>query len=62
VAEEKKEKKLSSAHTTIGNKKTDEPIHDISEKDDEEWRKIVRDTIGEKRVQELEVLFGIRSE
>jgi len=47
-------KKLISAHTVIDGEMTDAPIHDISEEDDEHYRRVMRKVVGEKRLNGLE--------
>ena len=51
-------KKLISAHTVIDGEMTDAPIHDISEEDDEHYRRVMRKVVGEERLNELERKHG----
>lgn len=52
--------KLQSAHTIIDGEMTDAPIHDMSEEDDEHFRNVVRNVIGEERLKELKKKFGLK--
>ena len=54
--------KLQSAHTVIDGEMTDAPLHDISEEDDEHFRNVVRNVIGEERLKELKKKLGLKED